>query len=497
MATTVVFQPDDTTAFDNFLHTSVSVPPTWSQLAIGQSGGSRVRTIFVWDLTSLPAGAIVTSASLALTEDTDSITSTQSVRTYRMTQTAVTESATWATYDGSNAWSTAGGDYSTDIGSTEATDGGDLTIDDSSFVSLVNDALGNRSGLLRIIISTQKEFDADFSGTQRMYYKSASTAIVSERPKLTVTYTLPATWVGGTGLTLTSASGWSTGAVPTSNVARFSGGFETGKGSVTLGSCLIGNDFQGGLGTSVTPATITTEQVRIDSSDGALYLTVGIPILSVSTGVAVIRRFPRETELNFTLGKVYVFAHTNDRRTNGTLVFGTSCDIDFLTITNTSSQHLSVQLGGTIDNIVISGPVRLTGSATVSGAMRIVGPSATADCDASVVGDIFVSGAAATFGGTNLASSGSMEVSRSNVKLSGDDVGITVGDLIVSSGGSVTVDNNGGATFNSISSFAGQLNSTTPHSLTVSSFGKMSSTKFRSLNFSTPRNSGHAIGITT
>ena len=497
MATTVVFQPDDTTAFDNFLHTSVSVPPTWSQLAIGQSGGSRVRTIFVWDLTSLPAGAVVTSASLALTEDTDSITSTQSVRTYRMTQTAVTESATWATYDGSNAWATAGGDYSTDIGSTEATDGGDLTINDSSFVSLVNDALGNRSGLLRIIISTQKELDADFSGTQRMYYKSASTAIVSERPKLTVTYTLPATWVGGTGLTLASASGWSTGEVPTSNTARFSSGYETGKGTVTLGSCLIGNDFEGGIGTSATPASISTELIVIDNQDGSLFLGVDVPLLSTTTGLAIIRRFPQETELNLELGNVYVFAQSDYRRGNGKLVFGSSTDITSLHISNTSSQHLSIQLGGTIDNITVSGPVRLTGSATVSGTMKVIGPAAHVDCDASVAGDVVVTGAVAKFGGDNLASSGTLEVSRSNVSLSGDDVSITVGDLIVSTGGAVTVDSNGGATFNSVTALSGRLNSTTPHTLAVSAFGKMSSTKFRSLNFSHIGNSGHFVGITT
>lgn len=497
MATTVVFQPNEASAVDNYLHTSIGVSPTDGKLQVGHSGGTLVRSVFVWDLTSLPAGAIVTSASLTLTEFADEVTSTQTIRTYRLTQAGVTESCTWATYDGSNAWTTAGGDYSTAITSTQTTDGGTLVISDAGFVNLANDALNNRSGLLRIILATQEELDGVTSGTQRMKYNSASVATASDRPKLTVTYTRPATWVGGTGLTLTSASAWSTGEVPTSNVARFSSGYETGKGTVTLGSCLIGNDFEGGLGTSATSASISTDLVLIDNMDGSLYLDVDVPLASATDGLAIIRRFPQVTELNLELGSVYVFAQSDYRRGNGKLIFGSSTDITTLHISNTSSQHLAVQLGGTIDNITVSGPVRLTGSATVSGTMKVIGPAAHVDCDASVAGDVMVTGAVAVFGGDNLASSGTLEVSRSNVSLSGDDVSITVGDLIVSTGGAVTVDSNGGATFNSITALSGRLNSTTPHTLTVGASAKLSSTNFRSLDFSSSRNSGHFVGITT
>jgi hypothetical protein len=185
------YQPNEAAAIDNYLHTSVDVGPTDTTIRVGHSGSTKNRIVMVWDISDIPSDATVTAASMVLTEETDEVTETMTVRTYRITETSVVEDCDWTNYEGSNAWATEGGDYSTSITSTTTTDGGNLTVNDAGFVSLVQDAIDDRSGNLRIIMISQEDLDDDNSGTQRMRYNTSGAFPSGNRPSLSVTFDCP------------------------------------------------------------------------------------------------------------------------------------------------------------------------------------------------------------------------------------------------------------------------------------------------------------------
>ena len=186
---TLTLQPAESGATDTMFHSGLSSTSfaTNAQLQVGNQGGTRTRTAMVWDLSSIPDESEITEATLTLTEHTDGMDDEQTVRVQRVTQ-AMTEAATWATYDGSNSWTSAGGDFSTDIQSDTATSGGTLTINNSKFVELCQDALDNRSKSLKILLATVYELGGGNSGNQRMKYNSATDSTASDRPKLVIKY---------------------------------------------------------------------------------------------------------------------------------------------------------------------------------------------------------------------------------------------------------------------------------------------------------------------
>jgi hypothetical protein len=90
----------------------------------GDNTHRNARTLLKFDLTSqIPAGATINSAVLSLYYyDYDHAGSDPSGRTYwtyRLTQTAWTETgSTWNKYDGTNSWTTPGGDYTVTDGAS-------------------------------------------------------------------------------------------------------------------------------------------------------------------------------------------------------------------------------------------------------------------------------------------------------------------------------------------------------------------------------------------
>ena len=189
MSTTVTLQPADALAVDNFLKSTATADPTGVTLIIGHDAVIRYRTIMDWDLTSLPADAVVTAATLTLEESSNQYTTTATIRLYRVTESGMTEAADWDTYNGSTAWATEGGDYSTTTVSTTTTSSGDLVLSDAGLVDLCNDAINFRSRRLRIILATQDELDDVSFGRERGRYHSSSAASSGDYPSLALTYT--------------------------------------------------------------------------------------------------------------------------------------------------------------------------------------------------------------------------------------------------------------------------------------------------------------------
>jgi hypothetical protein len=281
MANTITLQPDENDAFDNFIHISTGITPVHTVLQVGHAGGTFVRTIMKWDLTSFSTRATrIISAKLTLTEHTDQVTTEQTVRGYRITEGDMTESATWTTYDGSTSWATAGGDYTTtpEASATVASTGGNLEMEDAGFIALVQDAVDNRNGYLSILLATQEELDGDDTGTERMKYHSSNAANSLYHPKLEITYEHVVHWTGGAADgNLSTAGNWSTGAIPVAGDRVL---FATGNDDITLGSLTggivcIGPKFKGGIGKphniiqAVTPLEFTADAILWHSADAA------------------------------------------------------------------------------------------------------------------------------------------------------------------------------------------------------------------------------------
>ena len=96
------------------------------EVAVFDTSGTQEceRTLVRFDISSIPAGSQILSATLSLyyLDTISSSTSNPYGRTYwayRLTQTAWDENLTnWNTYDGTNDWATPGGDYTTEDGAS-------------------------------------------------------------------------------------------------------------------------------------------------------------------------------------------------------------------------------------------------------------------------------------------------------------------------------------------------------------------------------------------
>lgn len=146
------------------------------------------RPIMRFDFSQLPAGLTITGASLHLYITGTNIGSA-TVDVYQMTRHNWNgTTATWNTYDGTNNWTTAGGDYT-------VTNGASLACPASSswgawdVTAIVQDAYANNSGVLDILVKKDVETPgsyqyASFQG--RTYGAGSGNAAY-----LTITFSYP------------------------------------------------------------------------------------------------------------------------------------------------------------------------------------------------------------------------------------------------------------------------------------------------------------------
>lgn len=98
--------------------------PAGSQLVLGDVSTGNIRGLYSFDLSSLPTNATINSVTVTLTihaSDGTSSGNTLQVDLLQLSRSFNESTATWNTYDGTNAWTTAGGDTGALLASTSAT----------------------------------------------------------------------------------------------------------------------------------------------------------------------------------------------------------------------------------------------------------------------------------------------------------------------------------------------------------------------------------------
>lgn len=153
---------------------------------VGMVAGAKYRMALRFDLTGLPP-ILPTAATLTLVNDTASSQNVIDGLYYakRITQASFSPStATWNTCNGTNAWTSAGGDV-TATGQgiyTLSVYTGNLIF--SSMNTLVVDAINSRLGYLNLLVMGAE------SNNEAVVMFSVDHATSSNRPSLAITYAL-------------------------------------------------------------------------------------------------------------------------------------------------------------------------------------------------------------------------------------------------------------------------------------------------------------------
>jgi hypothetical protein len=189
---TVVLQPNSTEGIDSYLTGgSTSNFATAPTLYVGTStAGSNVdyRTIHKFDISSIPAGAIVSNATFqiyAVYFGASFGFNTFSV--YPLTKPFVENQVDWFDAQDGIPWTTVGGDYNSGI-THEAQIDNTIGWKSVLMTNLVNEWKNNANNGFIFKIKTAGGYNDHYFG-----YYSSDHATVSERPKLTITYNNPPT----------------------------------------------------------------------------------------------------------------------------------------------------------------------------------------------------------------------------------------------------------------------------------------------------------------
>ncbi|MCC6299252.1 MAG: DNRLRE domain-containing protein, partial [Anaerolineales bacterium] len=194
---TLTLQPSAAAGVDTYLLSSYSTTNfgTSNEMGVGEANDAtnRIgRSLIKFDLSSIPANATITSATLSLWTNTDYSSNDRTIRVYRLKAAFNESQATWNARAAGSNWQTAGASgvndrESADIGSALILSNEPLNIEKqitltpSQIKEMIDGTFTNNG----FIIVADTELNDGFT------YKTSDHATGSQRPKLVIQYTLP------------------------------------------------------------------------------------------------------------------------------------------------------------------------------------------------------------------------------------------------------------------------------------------------------------------
>jgi hypothetical protein len=143
--------------------------------------GKDKSALLKWDLSTIPAGSKISSASVTLNVTNNS---TETYQAYELKRPWVESAATWRLYAAGNSWQIAGARGSLDRGTTVAGNVSPSTTGEQTFAlspGVVQGWVDNPAGNNGIIVANETNTDGfDFS--------SCGATLKSNSPQITVTY---------------------------------------------------------------------------------------------------------------------------------------------------------------------------------------------------------------------------------------------------------------------------------------------------------------------
>jgi uncharacterized repeat protein (TIGR01451 family) len=184
--TTLVIQPDPAAGQDTYISAASSVQNygTQTQITTSSQTNSGARALVRFDLSVIPSGATIVSATFEMYYFFSKPSTTESLRVHRVLRDWTETGATWRSTDGVNSWTAQGGDYDgTVIASASLTTAVNVwkqwTIT-SLVQGWVSGAYPNQGMIL--------ESPAASGNNDRQFYSSDYLTDPTLRPKLTIVY---------------------------------------------------------------------------------------------------------------------------------------------------------------------------------------------------------------------------------------------------------------------------------------------------------------------
>ena len=256
------------------------------------------RTLISFDLSGIPAGSTINSATLELYQHAESHSGSGSTNhsIYRLKRNWVEDQATWNVYSTGNSWSSAGAFHADDceqtpiattaLGGTTGSGYKSWSLDPDAISEIVEGTWTNYGFLLK----SQTESDDGHHFRPSEYVESA------QRPKLTIDYTegasgttvtLSTAALTAAGQTMTTAPGAVTTALDTA--ALTAGGqalsVVPGAATIALATALLQAT---GISTGVVPGTATVALATAALTAAGIGLTIVPGSVSVDLATATI-----------------------------------------------------------------------------------------------------------------------------------------------------------------------------------------------------------------
>jgi hypothetical protein len=176
--------PDDPSADTRLVSAAPTTNYATSNLALNAWNINNTRTLFRFDLSSIPAGSTVDSTDLQITVYSKSLAGDRAARFHPVTSTWLEAQATWNNRLTGTAWTSAGGDFNAGV-VDNVTVTNSLGVKNYVIDNTIQDCIDNSRD--DFIFKFTDETDAS---NRNILFRQSEYG--SDEPKLTVNYTAPA-----------------------------------------------------------------------------------------------------------------------------------------------------------------------------------------------------------------------------------------------------------------------------------------------------------------